>query len=237
MNSYDAYLRSKGTYHNQRNFHESNYNSKLRSLMSYSDESMDGNSFVPLDHDHDSKFPSIDSKDVDKVHKKRLRSSICSSESSSGADLIDEDSMEIPAMKSEALTIRSYNTLKPSSSTYPRKVIIKSVDIKLTSIYKPKSRPRQRRRRQRRFPRSERNNFFRENEFIPQKQSSSHFPRNRDHHSSSDQQKNEDHKLKYLYEDYSSENVHKTWKPLPLSESRKLFEYALDKYHGKFRSI
>ncbi|CAF1179760.1 unnamed protein product [Adineta steineri] len=98
----------------------------------------------------------------------------------------------------------------------------------------PQSRPRQRRRR--RFPRSERNKFFRENEFIPQKQSSSHFPRNRDHHSSSDQQKNEDHKLKYLYEDYSSENVHKTWKPLPLSESRKLFEYALDKYHGKFRS-
>ncbi|CAF3611932.1 unnamed protein product, partial [Adineta steineri] len=114
-------------------------------------------------------------------------------------------------------------------------LVVGIVDIKLTSIYKPQSRPRQRRRR--RFPRSERNKFFRENEFIPQKQSSSHFPRNRDHHSSSDQQKNEDHKLKYLYEDYSSENVHKTWKPLPLSESRKLFEYALDKYHRKFRSI
>jgi hypothetical protein len=68
----------------------------------------------------------------------------------------------------------------------------------------------------------------RRNRFFNQNRSSSHFS-NHKHH----QQEYKDDRLKRLYDEYSSEQVHQQWKPLALIDSRELYQYALDKYNGK----
>jgi hypothetical protein len=135
------------------------------------------------------------------------------SDSSSGIDIIDEESMEIESSESEPLVIRYHSS---PSSPPSRQVIFKSTDQTKTFSNKP------RRRRESEMRRERRKRFFHKS------QDSSHLS-NRKHQ----QCEHKDDRLKRLYDAYSSEHVHQDWKPLTLSDSQELYQYAFDRYHRK----
>jgi len=157
------------------------------------------------------------------------------SESSSGIDIIDEESMETHSSDSEPLIIRyhspsSSSSSSSSSSQCSRRVIINSTDQTVT-ISKKSRRRRRRRNRQKRWK-----NFSNEAKSISKNQSLQHSSTHKHHHSSSEQLKHKDDRLKRLFNEYSSEDIRREWKPLTSLESRELYEYAFDKHHKKSRS-
>jgi hypothetical protein len=143
------------------------------------------------------------------------------SESSSGIDIIDEESMETHSSDSEPLIIR-YHSSSSSSPECSRRVIINSTDQTVT-ISNRSGRRRRRRNREKRWK-----NNSNEAKSISKNQSLHH-------RSSSEQLKHKD-RLKRLFNEYSSEDIHREWKPLTFLESRELYEYAFDKHHKKSRS-
>lgn len=149
-------------------------------------------------------------------HRPQSRSFTWVSESSSGVEIIDEESMETHSSDSEPLIIR-YDSPSSSSSPslYSRQVIIKSTDKSP--------------RRRRRFRRKQRKTFSFEKESISQQQSSQF----EHHHVSPEQWNRKEDRLKHLFDKYSSEDVHREWTPLTFLESRQLYQYAYDKYHKK----
>jgi len=143
------------------------------------------------------------------------------SESSSGIDIIDEESMETHSSDSEPLIIRYHNS--SSSSECSRRVIINSTDQTVT-IANRLGRRRRRRNREKRWK-----NNSNEAKSISKNQSLHH-------RSSSEQLKHKEDRLKRLFNEYSNEDIHREWKPLTFLESRELYEYAFDKHHKKSRS-
>jgi hypothetical protein len=133
-------------------------------------------------------------------------------------DFIDEESTGTHSSDSEPLIIR-YDSAS-SSPTYSRQVIIRSTDQTVTISNKA------RRNRRRRFRKRSS-----KKESICENQSSW----NKHRHSSSEQSGRKGDRLKRLFEEYSSEDIHREWKPLTFLESRELYQYAFDKYHEKSR--
>jgi len=147
------------------------------------------------------------------------------SESSSEIDIIDEESIETHSSDSEPLIIRYDNySSSPSSSPCSRRVIIKSTNQTVTISKQPRGR---RKHRNRKKPW---NKFSYENKSLQYSSKSKHH-----YSSSSEQWKYKDDRLKRLFDEYSSEDIHREWKPLTFIESRELYQYAFDKYHKKSR--
>jgi len=144
-------------------------------------------------------------------------------ESSSGIDMHEDESLETRSSNSEPRIIRCYSPSLSSSLPSARQVIIRRRN---RTVKRPRRQQRETRRKQRKT-------FFSEKELIIKNQSSLHLSKQKHHHSSSEQWEHEQDKLKCLYDEYSSEDVHKNWKPLALTDSRELYQYALDKYHKK----
>jgi hypothetical protein len=52
------------------------------------------------------------------------------------------------------------------------------------------------------------------------------------HRSTPDRWEHKDEQLHRLYEEYSTEDTYKQWKPLLLKQCFELYRYAFDKHHG-----
>jgi hypothetical protein len=143
-------------------------------------------------------------------------------ESSSEIDIIDEESIETHSSDSEPLIIRYDNS--SSSSPCSRRVIIKSTNQTVT-ISKQRQERRKHRNRKKQW-----NKFSYENKSLQYSSKSKHH-----YSSSSEQWKYKDDRLKRLFDEYSSEDIDREWKPLTFIESRELYQYAFDKYHKKYR--
>jgi len=139
----------------------------------------------------------------------------------------EDESLETRSSNSEPRIIRCYSPSLSSSLPCARQVIIRRKNKTVKRLNKPP------RRLQRETRRKQRKTFFYEKELITKNQSSLHLSKQKHHHSSSEQWEHEQDKLKCLYDEYSSEDIHRNWKPLALTDSRELYQYALDKYHRK----
>jgi hypothetical protein len=139
----------------------------------------------------------------------------------------EDESLETHSSNSETRIIRCYSPSLSSSRPCARQVIIRRRN---RTVKRPNKPPR---RRQRETRKKQRKTFFYEKELITKNQSSLHLSKQKHHHSSSEQSEHEQDKLKCLYDEYSSEDIHRNRKPLALTDSRELYQYALDKYHRK----
>lgn len=158
-------------------------------------------------------------------YRSQSRSLTRVSESSSGVEIIDEQSRETHSSDSEPIII-GYSP-PALSSLSSRQVIIKSTDQTVTIGSTPRP------RRRRRFRRKRRNRFSYKKKSISQQQSSQF----EHHYVSSEPWKDKEDRMKYLFDKYSSEDVDREWKPLTFLESRELYQYAYDKYHKKNSSF
>jgi len=160
----------------------------------------------------------------------RPRSLTRVSESSSGIEIIDEETTETYSSDSEFSIIR-YHSPSSSSSLSSRRVVINSTDQIVTISNK-----RQRRRRRRR--RNRQNQWKKsstEKKSFDRNYSSQHSSKYKHQHSSSGQRDYKEDRLKHLFDKYSSEGSQKEWKPLTFLESQELYQYAADKYYKKLR--
>lgn len=152
------------------------------------------------------------------VHQSyRPRSLTRVSESSSGIEIIDE---ETNSSDCEPLVIRYHTPPSSSSSSCSsRRVVINSIDQRVTITNKRRSRER------RQWKKSS----------TEKKRSVRHSSKYTSQYSSSERRDYKGDRLKRLFERYSNEDIHREWKPLTLLESRELYQYADDKHYKKSR--
>jgi hypothetical protein len=159
----------------------------------------------------------------------RPRSLTRVSESSSGIDSVDRESTETHSSNSEPLVIRYHSPSSSSSasSSCSRRVVINSTDQTVTISNKPRRRRRNSSKKGKKFP-FEKNSIYKN-------QSLEYSSKYKQHNSSSERWEHKEDRLKRLFDKYSSENIHREWKPLTFLESRELYQYASDKHNKKSR--
>ncbi len=134
--------------------------------------------------------------------------------------MFSEDQSDNGGMDSESVVIRYEACL--SSSTYFRRVIIKSTDPTVTISNDLQ--------RQHQFEETEQKIVSDAKETLSNQPSS----RDKSSRSSLERWKHREDRLKRLFDQYSSEGIHREWKPLTFLESRELYQYAFDRYQQTF---